>query len=467
MATPLATTAFSLLTFEQKQEMSERYRQAIKDTVASGKTVVTANLSMLEEADVIIYNESPEQTVERTSSSERSNPYTNEEYAEQSHTKILENIKGKESYALKANQFAAHILLTNPNFKYFEERVRKEYQDVNEAVAKFLDNFGFTIDEFTDAGYSIDYLERTIHAVGSEHITEAAGELIAFMMQYNGFEKEIIARMAVEKGLVKQEELFHNGKIYTPAYKSIDKSELFKIIGRSIAKELNYQFGRIKQGKHFDNTKPKENLLVKIREIVKTFLHKIFDDDLQETVEKLAVFSRYVTSNILQNNEAMVKGSILKPGDENAGIVQKVDLEKAFKEHPYEANIIKILSDEGIVLTGSAAMATQGQVLRPKENPLHDLDFETSGFMTRQQLEDKLFKHFDNIQHIRSITNEEYVTQTYLILNRPFSVEKLDNDSPVYQIKDANTGKQLGYFENSNLFLNKGVQGKFLDFFTE
>lgn len=166
----------------------------------------------------------------------------------------------------------------------------------------------------------------------------------------------------------------------------------------------------------------------------------------------------------------MIQASLLKPGDAAAGRVSKVDLKTALDDNPYETGIIKRLSKHNIVLAGSAAMATQIDIFRPAENPLHDIDFSAPGDMTKQALEAILDFEFPFNAHIRTIEGKDRdnvptgeFTETYITLDREFTVQRVEGTGQSKLI--GTDGTELGWFQASNLTLNPGVKGKFLDFF--
>lgn len=460
--TPLAKDAFRLLDNKEKGRIAEKYREAILEEIAKGKTVVTANISMLDKADLIIYIDDVEDVSNRTGATTRTNQYVDDKYQQESAVKIRDNIKkGKQSIGLKKNQYLSDVLLTNPSFNIVKEGV-KSYNSVMDVVEDFMSNFGVTFSEFENEGYSIDYLDKVIKGINTGNLIDGAGELIAFMMQYNGKEKEIIANLAIKFKEVKKSEIFKEGKIIDSTYKKLDKNKYFKLIGKSISQELQAYFDEIKYEK---SPRTKKSRWAAISDIIKDFLNIILKSG--KIINELSEFSRYVSYNILADNPSMITASLRKPRDEEAGRVERVNVHNALIEHSYEANIIKKLSSVGIALTGSAAMATQISIYRPKENPLHDLDFSTDGNMSREQLEALIKPLFDNLTHIRTIENESYTTETYLILDRPYIIDKEGAFGGFTNIRDANTGEILGNFIGSNLTLKDGVQGKFLDFFTK
>lgn len=462
VSTPLAVSAFRLLDAKERQVVSKKYREAILDTVRQGKTVLTANISLLDAADLIINIESVEDVNSRTNADSRSNQYVDDKYQRKSQEEIQEHIKrGKQSISLKKGQYLSNVVLTNPSFNIIKEGVRS-YDSVLDVVKDFMSNFGVTFDEFEGSGYSIDYLDKVIKGLSAGDLVDGAGELIAFMMQYNGREKSIIAKLAVDSGDIKSSEIYKDGKIVDSVYKRLNRDKYIKLIGRSISKELQAEFDEIKHGK---SPRTHESRFAELIDIIKEFLSIVIANS--KTIDELAKFSKYVSYNILADNPSLITASLRKPGDEAAGRVEKVNISKALSENPYELDIIKKLSSKGIVLTGSAAMSTQISIYRPSENPLHDLDFSTDGNMSREQLEALIKPLFDNLTHIRTIENESYTTETYLILDRPYIIDEEGAFGGFTNIKDANTGEILGNFIGSNLTLKDGVQGKFLDFFTK
>lgn len=462
VSTPLAVPAFRLLDAKERQVVSKKYREAILDTVRQGKTVLTANINLLDAADLIINIESVEDVNSRTNADSRSNQYVNDKHQRESQKKIQEYIKrGKQSVSLKKGQYLSDVVLTNPSFNIIKEGVRS-YDSVLDVVKDFMSNFGVTFDEFEGSGYSIDYLDKVIKGLSAGNLVDGAGELIAFMMQYNGREKSIIAKLAVDSGDIKSSEIYKDGKIVDSVYKRLNRDKYIKLIGRSISKELQAEFDEIKHGK---SPRTHRSRFAELIDIIKEFLSIVIINS--KTIDELAKFSKYVSYNILADNPSLITASLRKPGDEAAGRVEKVNISKALSENPYELDIIKKLSSKGIVLTGSAAMSTQISIYRPSENPLHDLDFATDGNMSREQLEALIKPLFDNLTHIRTIENESYTTETYLILDRPYIIDKEGAFGGFTNIRDANTGEILGNFIGSNLTLKDGVQGKFLDFFTK
>ena len=180
----LAMNAFRLLSPEDRNKISLQYHQSMRDEVAKGNTVITANLKMLGEADLVVYNESASLTDGRTGNIDRTNRYINSEYQKKSLETIKQAVEaGKEAIVLNGDNFLSDVLLDDPSFTIAEEIIRNDFDTLDQVVTNFMDKFGVTIDEFSESGYSMDLLEKTIKASKPGEITDASGEMIAFMMQ--------------------------------------------------------------------------------------------------------------------------------------------------------------------------------------------------------------------------------------------------------------------------------------------
>ena len=462
-----AGDAFNSLKPEQKKEISIQYENAIKDYLSKGKTVITARLNSLKDADVIVYNESVELTNERTSDLARSNNFVNDEYQKESLQKIKEFAKNKKSIALTKNQYLSDIILTNPKFNIKVERL-KQFDSIRSLLEFYLKDFGFVIQDLEKNGYSINLLDRTINISKEEDITEATGELISFMSMFNPIEKKLIIDMALKDGVITKEQIFtEKGDINGIAYRKLDKSKYFKVIGKAISEELKYQFKQAKTNNKFDvnvESSTFKDKVNKLRAIIKDFFNKFIDYNINK---RLLEYGRTQAINALSLESSFIRKSVFKPGDEKSGFVSKVDLKKALDENPYELDLIKKLSSLGFGLAGSAAISTQGTIYRPSENPLHDIDFNTFN-KNKEHLDKVLPTVIDNIQHIRTINGENGIAacETYLTMSVPFTIEQQMDNFSVYSVKDKNTGELIATFVNSNLtILKEGVKGKFLDFF--
>jgi len=152
-----------------------------------------------------------------------------------------------------------------------------------------------------------------------------------------------------------------------------------------------------------------------------------------------------------------------------------------------------------VSLAGSTAMATQGVVYRPLENPLHDLDFNTYATGKVNSNEDakaevdKILNQvrqsdIQNRKHVRTMNNPnketgniDNYTVTYLVLadadGRTIPSDSITLEQEDYvqrgETKNDNThqrvivnGEVIGHIVRGNItFTKAGFKGKLLDFF--
>lgn len=476
--TALAGSAFNLLGFSEKIEVGNKYRELIREKVSEGKTVVTANLNMLPEADVVIYNESAELSTERTSAADRGNRFANTAYQEESLARISEylyNNPNKESHKLQREQFLGDVLLTDRNFNVFTERVNNN--TLNELLNDFVNNFGISIEEYQGNMPLFNALDRVIKAKTAEDVPDAVGEAIAFMMQYNPDVKNFISERIVEDGVVSREELFDDKGNVKHKYNTSDfastKARYFKEVGKEIATQLRRLYS---ESQTIHTEEIKDPLIKRIWNVISEFISKIFPrkaeiEVLSEAQQRINEYATRVARNVLANNEGLIIASLSKPEkskDKAPELAVPVNVEEALANNPYERDILMRMSSEGIALAGSTSIAAFSRVLRPLENPLHDLDFQAPG-RTKEELENLLKKHFGNYAETNTIADKEtgqIGTRSYLILNRPFHFETSPLGQSFEIIVDNETGEHLGVLKGkTELTLNSGIEGKVLDFF--
>lgn len=475
--TALAGDAFRLLGFSEKSEVGAKYRELIRQEIAAGKTVVTANISMLSEADVIVYNESAELTTERTSANDRTNQFSNTEYQIQSLQRINEFIAqnpGRETHRLNKEQHLSDVLLTDANFNVFTERIQDN--SLNELLNDFMNNFGISIEEYHGEVPLFDALNRVIKARTADEVPDTVGEAIAFMMQYNPDIKRYISERIVEDGKATREEMFDEKGRVKHKYNTSDfastKEPYFKEVGKAIAEQLRRLYT---ESQTIHTEEIKDPLIKRIWNVISEFIGKLFSkrqevEALSEVQQRLNSYAQRVARNVLANNEGLIVASLSKPskGDAAAELAVPVNVNEALENNPYERDILMQLSEEGIALAGSTSIAAFSRVLRPKENPLHDLDFQAPG-RSKEELEGILEKHFGNYVETNTIANKEtgeVGTRSYLVLSRPFHFETSLLGNSFQVIVDNETGEHLGVLKaKTELELNAGVNGKVLDFF--
>lgn len=465
-STEFINIIYAQLSNVDKAYFTELYHKEVNKLLSEGKTVITASLALLKQADYIVYNSSIENTNTRTSDVNRkgANNFIDTEYQSRVFDAIQEQISltNTPSIQLKDSQYLADVLLTDPLYKAYQKE--NMASDVTEACTKFLANFGITTKSLEDYNGNIplfDALNRVVNYNSKEQLTEATGYAIAFMMQHSPIIRELISAMrhepkSIKRAFKKSKNL--NFNISDWAYKLIDKDPYLHEIGKDIANELIKFYNN-------EDIKPNNNWIRKVWSAIREFFN-IMSPKNREYFYKVSSYTKTIAEAIVKNQPNVVTPISSKPGttDKVTDMPHKVDVIQALKENPYEKGIVIKLSNYNMALGGSASLALAGTVYRPSENPLHDLDFMAIGY-TKETLIPILNKEFKNVEHIRTIAQESSKTETFLTIDRPFEIRRDTEHMSIYSIYDKNTGEKIGQFIKSNLVLKEGIDGKFLDFF--
>ena len=360
--------------------------------------------------------------------------------------------------------------------------LQKEHQKIfREEAQRFLDNFGIKIQDMKDYNSDMplfDALDKVIYTDGGKNLTDTVGYAIAFLMQHTPEVKNMIKILVKGNDSLfikgQRRHINKTGEIALPNFNAedwgnIDKDKALKEVGKEIAYELRRLYGI---------EKPKEKRSKIFLNRLALLVRKLFDILTPQNRIAIQVL-RHSTINIANsvklNDPSIVLTSLKKPGTNT--IAQRVDLAKALRENELERNIIETLQKYNIAIGGSATIAVAGTLFRPIENPLHDIDFEAEGY-TKEQLYDILKKEFKHVLFKHTIINPSIGSQceTFLIMDRDFKYGRTEtiierkggkNQEKLKQWLVDKDGNEIGYFINSDLVLNEGVKGKFLDFFIQ
>ncbi len=461
---------YNQLSNSDKLLFSKEYHKKIESLVKEGKTVLTASTSLLDKADIIIYNESVSQAINRANSSDRlgSNNISLSEYHTNTLNTIQEYLKGNNvpSIKLSENQYLSDVLLSDPSI--LQPHKKQTQSSITETCEKFLANFGISVNNLQEYDSNLplfDALNRVVNVTSEEELSEATGYAVAFMMQWSPEIKELVTILHSPDKSVKRAFKRKQGHVkFTISekdYKILNKTKYLKEIGKDIAAELNKLHSK-------QEIKVEDNWLKRIWKVISEFLD-IMTPQTKEDLRRISSYTSIIAQAINRNQKNLITPISSKPEtitETLEDLPSQVQVGEALKENPYEESIIDTLQKEGIYIAGSTSMAVQGSLLRPKENPLHDLDFSAHN-KTKEDLDYILNKYYPNNIFIRTIPGEEgKVTYTYLVLDRPFESKRTVEDVAVETLFDKNTGKRLGSWVKSDLVLEEGVKGKFLDFFT-
>jgi hypothetical protein len=177
---------------------------------------------------------------------------------------------------------------------------------------------------------------------------------------------------------------------------------------------------------------------------IKLLIKQFFDFINVNKIARINKNISYIVDNILIENQSLITQSIFKPGAENKPVAP-INLEEALASDKFGNDIVEKMS-EYFILTGSITLSEQGSVLRPSENQIHDLDW-VSSYLRNDSI--KIFnKLYPNNEYVRNITNEDYQTDTWLIVPEGYSIKNLNIDKSIKTLKDGKKGatnKILGY----------------------
>ena len=481
VSTETAGFFFKTLSAEQKKAFGEQYRNLIREKLSEGKTVLTANNSMLDEADVVVYNKSAEQAEERINRTDRaiSNRYSALDYHKQtldSINKLKENAKDKEYIELDGEDYLSHHLLASDDANRSLDKLERQSapeglrKQQDEIISSFLKEFGITVnhlDNYEGELPLFDALNRVINAKTPQDITDGVGYAIAFMMQGDPEMQSLIMK---SHGLAGDFNRIFNipgkGKRTAKNLRGalIFRQDVVREVGKEIAKELRNQYS--------ENPAPTTTKNSSILSIIRNFFRKLitkiggYSDAVKEEKE---LFVRDIIEALGREDFTRIKGPLVKEGTLEKA--EQVDVETAFKENPFEEEIISKLSDNGIALAGSASIALEGTLYRPSENPLHDIDFNAGDNSSKAKLDTLLPKIFgkDRISYSHKVGLENSGTITYVTFDRPFKTVWEENKEgrkvPKYYDMEGNYLGERVRGKTIELKLAEGVKGKILDFF--
>lgn len=378
-----------------------------------------------------------------------------------------------KGYRDKNNKYVVTSVEDMSEKAYYRKAIS---DDVKKDCATFLANFGIKIEELQDYNSDVplfDAINRVINVRSNEDITKGTAYAVAFMMQHHKTMNELIMLKAGAEGNLKNLRRSlrvrgdYEARMSKDARRNIKVENYLDEISNDIANELN---------KFYNNEviDTKSNIIQKIWDVIISFF-ELLTPHARTRFNVLHDYTRYIANAIILNDKSIILSSEHKP-ESNTDLIEYkqgrekavvVNLEEALRDNPYEESIVTTLNKEGISLAGGASIAAERSLYRPADNPLHDLDFNARQY-SREQIKDILDKHYPNNTFIRHIKDDKYpdtrYTDTFLIMDRPFEIRK-DTGLAIYGIYDKKNGELLGSYTGSELVLNEGVKGKFLDFF--
>jgi hypothetical protein len=382
------------------------------------------------------------------------------------------NKKFDEVTAEEIEDYADSVELKYKPVEINADLIQQAGNDLSKVLETYLGQFGIRVDDINvikdklkvdELGFA-DILSKVAYVKDKKDLPPIAGEFIAYMMQYNPLVQSIVNDLIQTNAILIPKDSYtfneQGNKVYN--YKSLDKTEFFKYIGKLISEDLQNKL----EGNY------NKSLVQKIKDLIKTF----FDYINRTHIDRINTNVGIISNNILQQNKKLITSSLYKPGAFGQP-TQQVDIEFALKQDQFGASIIYSLANEGFILTGSTALSEQGTILRPDENPLHDIDWVSP--FNRKETEEKFLKVYPDAVKVRDIYGEGYITDSYLIAPEGHSIAnyKADNFNGKiimnsYDVLDS-SGAVVGTYrlqkqENNNQMeeVVTGVEGKVIDFFS-
>lgn len=203
--------------------------------------------------------------------------------------------------------------------------------------------------------------------------------------------------------------------------------------------------------------------LTKIVEAVKRLLGKLSEvskTELMETVDR-------AIDKILSSPEYL-------KGETKSGF-EKVSFEQALSEDPHARNVLEtMLKDQGVSLTGSLALSTQGTVYRQKGGLLHDLDFSLLSSGAEPSATKALMEAFPETMVINTFSSSDpygKITDTRIHVVPPRGLTPSDlrfagRKLVGYSLRDK-AGKVVGTFRvtSDGREVKHGERAMLVDFF--
>ena len=382
-----------------------------------------------------------------------------QKFALASNPKVFEKIFNKSATELTAEEIEAYNEKFELSYTPVEIKsplIRQAGKELSSILETYLNQFGIVvkdIEEIKDklkideVGFA-DIISKIAYVKDKKDLPAIAGEFIAYMMQHNELVKDIIVELAqVDR---------------KDGYKNLDKAPYFKIIGELIVKDLQNKL----EGNY------NKSLILKIRDLVNRFFALFKSIDIPKINTNIGI----ITQNILQQNKKLITASLYKPGAPGKPTKQ-VDIESALKKDKFGAKIIYALAKQGFILTGSTAISEQGTILRPDENPLHDIDWVSP--FSRKETYEKFLKTYPDAIKIREIFGDGYVTDSFIIAPEGYSISNLQINEfqgksiiVSYDVIDSG-GNIAGTFRYQQVGNAKkpqeivdGIEAKVIDFFS-
>lgn len=302
-----------------------------------------------------------------------------------------------------------------------EEVLEPAIKELDKYLLDFLKPFGVKSKEFedmksklgVDALGATDVLNKLIWYAknrNAETVPEEVGHMVTMLMgESNPIIKDLLENIT---NWSEYDKIYEQ---YMPIYKNAKQVKI-EAVGKLIAKSLV---------KNYKASGTDKTLLAKALAAIEEFIEKIFSvfkNNLVAQMEYSENLADHIALNILMGD----KDYIAKLNTS----FEKLDYDVALKNNKFAQSIIDIFTAMDAKLTGSLAIAGQGEtVYRSSEEPIHDVDFTVK---SKEAFEDILEKveSMNGVPAHYGWSNKEkqYTTYAYIIPLEGLTVEVLERD---------------------------------------
>jgi len=291
--------------------------------------------------------------------------------------------------------------------------VEKNVKELDNFLINFVSNFGVKSEEVkslqerfgVDALGVTDLINKLILFTEDRQIDTVPEEVAHVAVMMMGKSHPAIFEL---RGKIQDWSEYQKIKDqYLPIYKNESQVEI-EAVGKLISQAIvnNYKVVGIQP-----------NVLKKAFLAIKEFIKDLFSNTIFVSEKnRLNSIADEIALNILKGNYNYVSNA--KPSG------RKLNYFEALSENPFAKNIIDTFTDSGAKLTGSLALAVQGDVVyRPVQEPIHDLDFTVYSKSTFDRIKRKL----DSVNAIPmhfgwESENRDNICYTYLVPAKGFKI---------------------------------------------
>lgn len=302
-----------------------------------------------------------------------------------------------------------------------KEALEPALEELDKYLLDFLKPFGVKSKEFedlksklgVDALGATDVLNKLIWYAknrNAETVPEEVGHMVTMLMgETNPIIKDLLENIT---SWSEYDKIYEQ---YMPIYNNVKQVKI-EAIGKIIAKSLV---------KNYKATGTDKTLLEKALAAIEEFIEKIFTvfkNNFVAQMEYSENLADHIALNILMGD----KDYIAKLDTS----FKRLDYGTALKNNKFAQSIIDIFTKMDAKLTGSLAIAGQGDIVyRSSEEPIHDVDFTVK---SKEDFEDIL----DKVESMNGVpahygwSNKEkqYTTYAYIIPLEGLTVEVLERD---------------------------------------